>query len=139
PALQRRPPRSLSRQTFGEEFIYPVLQQARQSHWSLHDLLCTATHFVARGILSAMRRFLPVTPARILLSGGSVHNGFLWQMLAQHLADIPLERVDAHGVPVRARNALGFGGLAALTLDGVPANLVSATGAAGSRLLGSLT
>ncbi len=29
--------------------------------------------------------------------------------------------------------------LAALTVDGVPANVPSATGAAGSRLLGSLT
>jgi anhydro-N-acetylmuramic acid kinase len=29
--------------------------------------------------------------------------------------------------------------LAALTLDGVPGNVPSATGAAGSRLLGSLT
>jgi hypothetical protein len=32
-----------------------------------------------------------------------------------------------------------FGLLAALTVDGVPANLPSATGASGSRVLGSLT
>jgi hypothetical protein len=37
------------------------------------------------------------------------------------------------------RKALGFGMLAALTVDGVPANVPSATGAAGARLLGSLT
>ena len=34
---------------------------------------------------------------------------------------------------------MAFGMLAALTLDGVPANAPSATGASGARLLGSLT
>ena len=38
-----------------------------------------------------------------------------------------------------ARKAVAAALLAALCLDGVPANLPQATGAAGSRLLGSLT
>jgi hypothetical protein len=42
-------------------------------------------------------------------------------------------------VPAGARKAVAFAGLAALTLDGVPANLTTATGASGSRLLGSIT
>jgi anhydro-N-acetylmuramic acid kinase len=50
-----------------------------------------------------------------------------------------LVRTDEVGVPAQYRKALAFGMLAALTLDGVAANLPSATGAAGSRLLGSIT
>jgi anhydro-N-acetylmuramic acid kinase len=75
----------------------------------------------------------------VLLSGGGVRNGLLWHLLAQQLAGIPLARTDALGVPGDARKALGFAGLAALTLDGVPASVISVTGAAGARLLGSLT
>ena len=141
PYLQRRPPKALPRHSFGEEFAAQAVQQARQMGCGRHDLLCTATHFVAQGITTALRRFLPPgrPPDRVLLSGGGVRNGLLWQLLEQHLPGVPLDRTDRLGVPADARKALCFGVLAALTVDGVAANLPSATGAAGSRLLGSLT
>jgi anhydro-N-acetylmuramic acid kinase len=141
PYLQRRPPKGVPRHTFGEEFAAAAVREARQRGWGLHDLLCTATHFVARGITTSLRRFLPGgrQPGRVLLSGGGARNGLLWHLLEQQLAGAPLDRTDGAGVPADARKALAFGALAALTVDGVPANMPSATGAAGSRLLGSLT
>ena len=139
PALQRRAPRALPPGEFGEDFVRVAVEQARQMNWSLHDLLCTATHFVARAITGAVRRLVSEVPARVLLSGGGVRNGLLWHLLEQGLAGTPVERIDRHGIPAAAHKAVGFGALAALTVDGVPANLPSATGAAGSRLLGSLT
>jgi anhydro-N-acetylmuramic acid kinase len=139
PALQRRPPRSLRPGEFGEEFVRQAVEQAREQNWSLHDLLCTATHLVARGVTEAVRRFLPAPPARALLSGGGVRNGLLLHLLEQNLPGTPLERIDRHGIPATARKAVTHGALAALTVDGVPASLPSATGAAGSRLLGNLT
>jgi anhydro-N-acetylmuramic acid kinase len=139
PLLHRRPPKMISRQAFGEEFVQQAVQQARQMKWSLHDLLCTATHFIARGITHALRTFLPERPARVLLSGGGVRNGFLWRLLEQQLQPVPLERTDAHGITASARKAVAFAGLAALTLDGVPASVTGATGASGTRLLGSVT
>jgi anhydro-N-acetylmuramic acid kinase len=141
PYLQRRPPKSLPRHLFADEFAAAAVQQIRPTGGSLHDLLCTATHFVARGITTAVQRFLPSTPRiqRILLSGGGVRNGLLWRLLEQPFDGTPLQRTDEVGVPADARKALSFGILAALTLDGVPASVPSATGAAGSRLLGSIT
>jgi anhydro-N-acetylmuramic acid kinase len=139
PAFQRRPPKCFSLHSFGVEFVQHVLQQARQSHLGLHDLLCTATHLVAHGITDAIRRFLPRPPARVLLSGGGVKNGLLWHLLQQQFGDIPLERIDQHGVPALSRKAVAYAGLAALTVDGVPASLGTVTGAVGTRLLGSLT
>ena len=87
----------------------------------------------------AIERFVPQRPTRILLSGGGVRNGLLWKLLEQRLPELPLERIDRFGVPSGARKAVAFAGLAALTLDGVPANLTTATGASASRLLGSIT
>ncbi|HXG11672.1 MAG TPA: anhydro-N-acetylmuramic acid kinase [Gemmataceae bacterium] len=141
PYLQRRPPKSLPRHHYGEEFAFQAVQQSRQAGCNLHDLLCTATHFVAHGITEAVRRFLPpLGPGdRVLLSGGGVRNGLLWHLLEQQLAGATLERTDGHGIPAEARKPVNFGILAALTVDGVPANVPSATGAAGSRLVGSLT
>ncbi len=141
PYLQRRPPKSLSRQTFGDEFLAQTAPTAQQLQASLHDLVCTATHFVARGITVALRRFLPERRPlqRVLLSGGGIRNGFLWHLLEQQLTGIPLDKTDQHGVPSDARKAIESAILAAFTVDGVPANLPAVTGAAGSRLLGSLT
>jgi anhydro-N-acetylmuramic acid kinase len=141
PYLQRRPPKSLPRYLFGDDFAAQAVGQVRQLGGSLHDLLCTATHFVARGITTAARRFLPSGQPvhRVLLSGGGIRNGLLWRLLEQLFEGVSLQRTDEVGVPADVRKALSFGMLAALTLDGVPANAPSATGAAGSRLLGSLT
>jgi anhydro-N-acetylmuramic acid kinase len=63
----------------------------------------------------------------------------LWHLLEQQLNGMPLEKTDREGIPPEACKPMTFGLLAALTVDGVPANVPSATGASGSRLLGSLT
>jgi anhydro-N-acetylmuramic acid kinase len=141
PYLSRRPPKSMPRQGFGDDFAQQTVQFAKQKGWALHDLLCTATHFVARGVSSSLRRFLPANPypTRVLLSGGGVRNGLLWHLLEQQLDGLKIEKVDAQGIPGEARKPLAFGVLAALTMDGVPANIPSATGAAGARVLGSIT
>jgi anhydro-N-acetylmuramic acid kinase len=139
PLVQKKPPKNVSRQDFGDEFLSQAVQFARHMRRNLHDVLCTATHFVARAIVDSVRRFIPKPADRILLSGGGVRNGLLWSLLEQHLAPVPLEKIDAYGIPAEARKAVAFAGLAALTLDGVPANLPGVTGAGGPRLLGNLT
>jgi anhydro-N-acetylmuramic acid kinase len=87
-----------------------------------------------------VHRFLPKeAPRRVLLSGGGVRNGFLWHLIEQKLQGGPLARTDEACVPTESRKAIAAGILAALVLDGVPGNVPGATGAAGARLLGSLT
>jgi anhydro-N-acetylmuramic acid kinase len=139
PLLHRKPPKIVAARDFGEEFIAQAAQWARQMDRSLHDLLCTTTHFVARATVEALRRFVPWPPHRVLVSGGGVHNGFLWRLLEQQLAPLRLEKTDACGVPCQARKAIAFAALAALTLDAAPGNLPAVTGASGARLLGSIT
>lgn len=140
PSLQRRPPRSLPRHLFGEPFASQAVEHLPRYEGKLHDLLCTATHFVARCISTSLKRFLPPTCSfeRVYLSGGGVRNGFLWNLL-QQIFPVPIARTDELGVPAELRKATAHGLLAALTLDGVPGNAPCVTGAAGSRLLGNLT
>jgi anhydro-N-acetylmuramic acid kinase len=139
PYWAKRPPKRLAPALFLDDFVAPAGQLAGQ--YTLHDLLCTATHLVARGLVSALKRGVAVERrnGRILLSGGGARNGLLWHLLTQQLGGVTLERTDSVGVPAQARKAMAAGVLAALTVDGVPANLPAATGAAGGRLLGSLT
>jgi anhydro-N-acetylmuramic acid kinase len=142
PFLQRRPPKMLPRHVFGDPFIAQVMNEMRRQQWNPLDVLCTATQFIAYSIARAIHRFLPVQhldATRILLSGGGTRNGLLRRLLEQQLhGAICLQDLDAAGVPWHARKAVVAAVLAALTMDGVPANLPQATGAAGSRLLGSV-
>jgi anhydro-N-acetylmuramic acid kinase len=141
PYLLRRPPKSLPRHSFGGAFVAQAVARAMELDGSLHDLLCTATHFAARAVTRSLERFVPEgsRAGRVLLSGGGVRNGLLWRLLDQQFPGTPPARTDEAGVPAAARKAMAYAVLAALTLDGVPGNAPSATGAAGSRLLGSLT
>ncbi|HVS39306.1 MAG TPA: anhydro-N-acetylmuramic acid kinase [Gemmataceae bacterium] len=141
PYFSQRPPKSLPRHVFGEAFAAAALQQARELQVGMHDLLCTATHFVARAVGSSLQRFLPAgrSADRTLLSGGGARNGLLWRLLEQQSPRAAVGRTDEVGAPVGMRKAMSFGLLAALTVDGVSGNAPSATGAAGPRLLGSLT
>ncbi len=141
PYLKRRPPKSLSRHGLTEDLIAQAVELARQGTCQLHDLLCTATHFVAQCISSSIHRFIPHErrATRVFLSGGGVRNGFLWHLLEQQLTPLALAKTDQAGISSEARKSSEAAVLAALTMDGVPANLPSATGTAAARLLGSIT
>jgi anhydro-N-acetylmuramic acid kinase len=88
-----------------------------------------------------VRRYLPRERSidRVMMSGGGTRNGLLWALLSQAFNGVPMARTDTDGIPADTRKALGFGVLAALTLDGIAASVPSATGAVASRVLGSLT
>ena len=137
--FQRRPPKCLPRHEFGPDFLNHAIEQAKRINGNLHDVLCTMTHFIAHAIVHSLQNYLPAMPARVLLSGKGVRNGFLWHLLEQKLTPLPLEKTDAHGIPAQACKALAHAGLAALTMDGVPINLPAVTGASGQRVLGQFS
>jgi len=141
PYWQRRPPKVLGPGAFGDAFAAGAVRLARQREYDRNDLLCTATHLIARVVALALRRLRPDgrPPDRVLLSGGGVRNGLLRQLLEQQLPECVLAKTDSVGVPAEHRRAVAHGMLAGLTLDGVPGNVPAATGAAGSRLIGQLT
>lgn len=137
PHLIRKPPKPLANE-FGSGFALAAMEAARERNLCLADLLCTATHFVARAIGAGIRQFLPTTsrPRGIHVSGGGVRNGFLWQLIQQQFPGEVIRRTDELGIPALGRSAAAAAVLAGLTLDGVTANLPLLTGASGGRLVG---
>jgi anhydro-N-acetylmuramic acid kinase len=140
PHLTRTPPKTVHPDAFGRSFLLAAFEATRQLAAGLPDLLCTATHLVARSLREAVSRWLPSSKSQagVLLTGGGVRNGFLWQLVGQQVGSESLTRSDRVGVPALARTAAGAALLAALTCDGVAGNLATSTGAAGGRLLGHL-
>jgi anhydro-N-acetylmuramic acid kinase len=103
----------------------------------LHDLLATSCAIVARAVGDSIVRWLPGKVDELIVSGGGSENAVLMQYLDGIGARMLTS--DALGVPSSAKEAIAFALLAAATLDGIPANIPSATGAQSAVLLGSVT
>ena len=129
-------PKSTGRETFGKDFVYPLLARYGAR---LDDLLATLTRFVAEAIARSYRELLPAPPREVYVSGGGALNPTLMGHLAALLAPVPVATSASLGVDPEAKEAIAFAVLANETLFGRPGNVPSVTGAAGPRVLGKIS
>ena len=135
PFLHQAPPKSTGREDFGAAFVDRLAGRGGDPA----DLLATAAAFTARTVAGAVRRFVDPAPARVIASGGGVHNATLMRMLADALAPVPLETTADHGLDPDAKEAVLFAVLAHEWAEGMRTGLPSVTGASGAAFQGSLT
>src|SRR5271165_68271 len=136
PWFRRPSPKSTGREEFGEAYAGDVLQRAANLGVSGPNLIASVTALTARTIAAAV----PRDCARVIVSGGGVHNRALMKMFEDELArrsvSAVIERSDAFGMPVDAKEAMVFAVLAHEALYGRPNNLPSATGARSGVVMG---
>jgi anhydro-N-acetylmuramic acid kinase len=136
PWFRRPSPKSTGREEFGEGYAGDVLQRAANLGVTGPNLIASVTALTARTIAAAVPRECDT----IIASGGGVHNRALMSMLEDELekrsVHAVIERSDAFGMPVDAKEAMAFGVLAHEALHGRPNNLPSATGARRSVVMG---
>ena len=142
PFFQLPPPRSTGRESFGEAYLGRIVQEVdpkTEADWD--DLLATLTALTARSVARSYRDHLPVDHIHeVVLTGGGARNPALVDALTQALDPLPVHTgSQALGMDPDAREAAAFALLAWAHLQGVPGNLPQVTGAAGPRVLGSLT
>jgi len=123
-----------------ERFLADALQMAVDADWSVRDVLCSATHFIAKTVAVAMRRRLAEDAMvdEIVVTGGGQQNGMLLREIARH-CQLPIRRIGDLEIPVGAFASATIAVLALLHLDQIPANPTAITGAGVPRLLGRLT
>jgi anhydro-N-acetylmuramic acid kinase len=135
PFLRRPPPKSTGRERYGLREAEALLASWRGSD---EDLLATLAAFSAEAVAAACRDFLGGVPERALVGGGGVRNPALMDALARALPGIPIEPLDAAGVPAGAAEAVAFSLLGRNALLGIPNHLPRTTGARGARILGEI-
>jgi anhydro-N-acetylmuramic acid kinase len=141
PFFASPPPRSTGREHFGRPYVERIAEQAAvhdDSSWD--DLIATLTALTARSIAGAIVRWVvPLGADTVILTGGGASNRTLTEMIVERIA--PMRVIDAGGAGVHAdaKEAIAFAALAWAHVHGVPGNIVEVTGAAGPRILGSLT
>jgi anhydro-N-acetylmuramic acid kinase len=141
PYFAADPPKSTGRELFNTAYMERLVARTRElcPESTAADIVATATSLTTRAIADAYRRFLPEPVEEVLLSGGGAANPTLVAMLARELAPLQLKKFDECYFDGEAKEAVAFGLLAHLHLEGLPANVPRATGARGPRILGKLT
>ncbi len=134
------PPKSTGREHFGTAYTTHFVERGAMRGLSEHDLLASATALSAYSVYQAYARFLrEEQPVDVLVaSGGGTHNHTLMRLLKQVFSPIPVRTVQDYGLDPDAKEALCFAVLAHETLNGVPTNLPSVTGASRPTLLGKV-
>ncbi len=131
------PPKSCGREEFGEHFVSAARERAPGI--APGDLIATLTELTAQTAGQAIAAFRDRDEAwEIIVSGGGAHNDYLLGRIEEH-AQMPVILSDEAGISADAKEAMAFGFLAWETLRRKPANVPSATGAAGPRVLGKIT
>ncbi len=141
PYFERPLPRWHPRGVRPERFLGEAMPKAVEAGWSVRDLLCTATHFLAEVVSQSLHRRLPDEPPveQIVVTGGGQHNGMLLREIQTRVPDLPILRID---------DVLGSGELlepacaavlAWMYLHRMPANGSAITGASVCGVLGRLT
>jgi anhydro-N-acetylmuramic acid kinase len=142
PYVSRKPPKS----TDGPDMIAAFSQAKQQASFagSLADEVATAALAVALSLETSLDLFL--RPWRewpnldLLIAGGGTQNATLMKRIRDVLTTgARLEIVPLDSTLAQAKEALAFALLAAATLDDVPSNVPTCTGATRPAVLGSIT
>lgn len=141
PYFRRPPPKSTGRETFGRPFVRELAERfgpSSSGEWC--DFIATLTTLTARTVAQAVERWAPAGPeGELIVTGGGGRNPVLVDMLTEAMAPTPVSTGSALGIPPAAKEAVAFAVLAWAHARGLPASLPKVTGAAGPRVLGSLT
>lgn len=124
-----------------ERFLADAMHLAVEHNWSVRDLLCTATHFLAELLTRTITRRLPedLRFDEIILTGGGQQNGMLLREIGIRLPGVPLKRIAEFGAAGEMLGPASVAILSLLHMDQVPGNPPTVTGTETSRVLGHLT
>lgn len=122
-----------------ERFLNEPLQWAIGRGWSIRDMLCTATHFVAAAVAKAIAKLAPMHdhPFEIIAVGGGQNNGLLLREIAARTQSA-VTPVSQRLLRAEAIDAVCAALLALCRIDDLPAGLPACTGAAAPVVLGSI-
>ncbi len=139
--FQQEPPKSTGREDFGADFVDRLLGEVQSRGLDAKDTIATATMLTAASVYQAYARYVRSEQQIdvLIVAGGGIHNDTLMEMLADAFAPIPIRPASEYGVDADAKEALCFAVLAHETVNGVPTNLPSVTGASKPTLLGSVS
>ncbi len=139
PYFSAPPPKSTGRELFSVAYIEKLIADCRAAGAGDADVVATAVSLTARSVADAYRRFMPEPVEEVLVSGGGARNPTLVAAIRERVAPVEVTDFDKEFFDGEAKEAVAFALLGYLHLMRIPANVPTATGARGRRILGKLT
>ena len=139
PYFSAPPPKSTGRELFSIPYIDKLIEDCRAAGAADEDVVATAVALTARSVADSYRRFMPEPVEEVLASGGGAKNPALMAAIASAVAPLRVTDFDQAYFDGEAKEAVAFALLGYLHLMRIPANVPTATGARGRRILGKLT
>ncbi|WP_161805643.1 anhydro-N-acetylmuramic acid kinase [Pseudoalteromonas sp. P1-9] len=125
-------PKSTGREYFNLTWLR---QKCAENTFNNHDMLATLTELTALTIASPIQSKV----GTLVLCGGGAKNAYLVARLQHHLPDWHVTTSDNVGVSADFMEAMAFAWMAYRTLNHLPANAPSVTGANKAAVLGQIT
>lgn len=139
PYFASPPPKSTGRELFNTDYVMKLIAHARAARASDEDIIATAVQLTAESVGDAYRRFIAEPMSEVLVSGGGAKNPALFAAIARSATPVNVRHFDEVYFDGEAKEAVAFALLGYLHVTNRPANVPSATGARGTRILGKLT
>jgi anhydro-N-acetylmuramic acid kinase len=138
PFIERKPPKSTGRETFGDALIETILREKRRL--SDEDAVATLTAFTAFSIYLNCKRFIlgDQQVDEMIVGGGGARNRSLMRLLKAYFDPVPVLSFDRIGLNGKAIEAMAFALFAFDSLLGIPVNIPSVTGAGSEVILGKI-
>ena len=137
PYFHPPPPKSTGRHLFNPSWLEAQLQALPNPPPSARDVQATLAELTAASCAAAVMAHARDAET-VLLCGGGALNGHVRRRIAALLPGRTVRLTDEVGLGVLEVEAAAFAWLAKAFIERRPGNLVSATGAAGPRVLGAL-
>lgn len=134
-----QPPKTTGRELFSPEYAERILETAPENPF---DIIATVTALTAKSIYNSYENFVfPKTKIdEIILGGGGAYNPVLVKKLKTYFGSkIKVLRHEDFGIPDMFKEALAFAFLAYATVNKIPNNLPSCTGAKHKAILGKVS
>lgn len=133
-----KPPKSTGRETFNKVLVDHLGEKFRAVLRPWEDVVTTVTELTSWCIADHIERFQPATD-EIIVSGGGARNPYLIERIKSHRKHSSVILTDEIGIPSQAKEAMAFAYLAWRTINKLPGNFPSATGALHPAILGSIS
>lgn len=142
PYFEQDPPKSTGREYFGMDYAEKLVTRCHEvmRNPGPNDVMSTASMLTVFSVYQAYARYIRDQHELdvLIVSGGGMHNDYLMERFVNTFAPIPVRSVEDYGLNSDAKEALCFAVLAHETLNGVPTNMPSVTGASRKTILGKI-
>lgn len=135
--LEIKPPKSTGREQYSVQYMEKLSNMFNFDQRKKEDIICTFTYYTAYAIAYHYFHYLKDIDL-VVINGGGSHNDYILLILKQ-LTNLKIITGEEFGINSDSKEALAFVVLGKRTLDGLPSNVKSVTGAKDFVPLGNIT